>query len=143
MKTHVIFDIDELVGFGTLKLSTATLESLTAEMDQHETGHHVGEIALIHSTRASVNERLAGEAASQRYTEEFGRSHPDALGYYRSKGEVDDDGFEALKPVQAPPSILNRKTGDISNRISRFGTATAAIQADPDGTMRQPDGSLT
>ena len=47
MKAHVVFDIDELVSFGTIKLSTETLRSLAVDMDKHDSGHHVGEIALL------------------------------------------------------------------------------------------------
>lgn len=56
---HVVFDIDELVGFGTVKLSSATLKAFKAELEETETGHHVGNIALIHSSRAATNARLA------------------------------------------------------------------------------------
>lgn len=81
---HVTYDIDELIGFGTVKLSSATMEAFKAEFEAKESGHHVGSIALIHSSRAAINERLADEAAQRRYLAEFGTHNPNALAYYRS-----------------------------------------------------------
>lgn len=52
--------------------------------------------------------------------------------------------YEALTGEKLEePALLNRKTGDLSARLSRFGAATAAVTAVPEGTMQMPDGTLT
>jgi len=99
---HLIFDIDELVGYGTIKLSTPTLEAL--ELEYKETGHHVGNVSLIHSMRAATNEKLARDEAERRYMEEFGRPNPNAYEYYHA---LDNQPVLAADPGvdTAPESV--------------------------------------
>jgi hypothetical protein len=100
---HVTYDIDELIGFGTVKLSSATIEAFKAEFEAKETGHHVGSIALIHSSRAAVNDRLEDGAAQRRYLAEFGVHNPNALAYYRSLPEETLPGEVAeVDPLSEP-----------------------------------------
>lgn len=48
--------------------------------------------------------------------------------------------YEALTgETLEQPGILNRKTGDLSARISRFSAATAAVTVQPEATEPGPD----
>lgn len=90
---HVVFDIDELVSFGTVKLSSATLEAFKEHLDEKETGHHVGTIALIHSSRAATNARLAAQVVPPA---EFDVDPDPEAGARMARGEYfgDFDGHE-------------------------------------------------
>jgi hypothetical protein len=90
---HVVVDIDELVSFGTVKMSSTTFKALSDELEEQETGHQSGRVALIHSHVAASKDRQARDAAERRYLEEFGRPNPHALEFYRAR-----DAAAALPP---------------------------------------------